>query len=326
MSKEVFILGAGFSYPAKLPLQKDLLSVLLKNKDFQYLEHYEKIESFLDNFFKDNFDLEDIFTILDRAYLYEENFSKYSWMEIFEVRKSLMFLIINLIDQQVIEAESYQEIYKNFIQNISSSHEDISIITLNWDTLLEKLIKQFSSDTMLDYCFYTYGYNDVNHIPHINLKSHGKQNLKIIKIHGSINWLICPNCQRLIVDDTLVKSIGIENLVCEHCKNYSDLEISLENFIVTPTILKKFDNLHLKYIWNNAFIELQEANHVTFIGYSLPKADYEFLYLLKKVLINKEIKVILAPCDKDSDIEKRYKNLFGDVEFCFDGFEGCYSE
>ena len=326
MSKEVFILGAGFSYPAKLPLQKDLLSILLEDKDFQYLNHYEKVESFLNDFFKDNFDLEDIFTILDRAYLYEENFSKYNWMEVFEVRRSLMFLIINLIDKQITKAEKHNKLYKKFIENISNNHKDISIITLNWDTLLEKLIKKFSPNMMLDYCFYTYGYNDKNHIPHINLKSQEKQNLKIIKIHGSINWLICPNCQRLIVDDSSIKSIGIENFICEYCEKYSGLKINLENFIVTPTILKKFDNLHLKYIWNNAFIELQEADKITFIGYSLPKADYEFLYLLKKVLVNKQIRVILARSDKGLDIETRYRNLFDNIEFCFDGFEKCYSE
>ena len=251
-------------------------------------------------------------------------------MKIFEVRKSLMFLIINLINKKVTQASIHKEIYRDFMQNLSQNYENVSVISLNWDTLLEKFIKEIEPDVMIDYCFYTYGYNDEHHIPHINLKSLGKQNLKIVKLHGSINWLICPNCQRLTVDDYEIRSIGIENVACEHCKNYSNLDIYLENFIITPTILKKFDNLHLKYIWNNAFIELQEAEEVTFIGYSLPKADYEFLYLLKKVLMNKRIKVILASTDeknsdgKDSDIVKRYNAFFENIEFCFMGFEECY--
>ena len=250
MSKEVFVLGAGFSYPAKLPLQKELLKILLDDKDLQYLNHYEKIESFIAEFFEDNYDLEDIFTILDRAYLFEENFSTFNWLDIYDVRKSLMFLIINLINKKIEEANEHQEIYNNFINYLTSNYQTVSVITLNWDTLLEKFIKNISSDTMLDYCFYTYGYNDPHHIPHINLKSRQKQNLKIIKIHGSINWLICPNCQRLIVDDINVKSIAlnIDNMICNYCKNYSNIDIQLDNFIVTPTILKKFDNLHLKYI------------------------------------------------------------------------------
>ncbi|WP_457608051.1 hypothetical protein [Nitratifractor sp.] len=323
MSKEVFILGAGFSYPAKLPLQTKLLDEIFEDKDFKYLEHYESIEKFIEQFFQTHYDLEDIFTVLDRAYLSEEHFSNYKWLDIYEVRKSLIFLIINILDKKLISIEEYRDIYQEFIEYICSNHQDIAVISLNWDTLVEKLIKRYCQNKMIDYCFYTYGI-ETDHISHINLKASGKENLKIVKIHGSINWLYCPNCQRVVVDDIAIESIAKEELVCPYCKQYSDLEISLENFIITPTILKKFDNLHLKYIWNNAFIEIQEAEKVTFIGYSLPKADYEFMYLLKKVMANKSIRVILAQSDSGSEVEKRYRSLFGDVEFCFDGFEKCF--
>jgi NAD-dependent SIR2 family protein deacetylase len=233
-------------------------------------------------------------------------------------------LIINILDKKLELIAFDSEIYKKFIEYICKNSENVSLVSLNWDTLVEKLIKKYCHKKMLDYCFYTYGLRNSEHISHINLKATGKENLKIVKIHGSINWLYCPNCQRVIVDDEDIESIAQNNLTCRYCKEYSKLDVSLENFIVTPTILKKFDNLHLKYIWNNAFIEIQEAEMVTFIGYSLPKADYEFMYLLKKVMIDKRIRVILAPSDRDSEIEKRYSKLFGKAEFCFDGFEKCF--
>ncbi len=321
--KEVFILGAGFSYPAKLPLQNKLLEEILKNKDLEYLNYYAKIEEFLDYFFNGSFDLEDIFTILDRSYLYEENFSHLKWTDTYEIRKNLIFLIVNLIDRKLNDLNTFKAKYENFIKYICKNYKKVSVITLNWDTLLEKLVKNLCKNIMIDYCFYTYGLDNMQHIPHINLKAKGEKNLKIIKLHGSINWLFCPNCHRLIVDDKKIESIGKLNQKCKYCQDYSKIDVSLENFIVTPTILKKFDNLHLKYIWDNAFIELQEASKVTFIGYSLPKADYEFLYLLKKVLIDKYIKVVLAPIDKNSETHTRYEKFFKDVEFCFDGFEKC---
>jgi NAD-dependent SIR2 family protein deacetylase len=324
VSKEVFILGAGFSYPAKLPLQAKLLDSLLKDRDLEYLADYENIDEFIEKSFKEYFDLEDIFTILDRAYLNEEHFQQYKWLDIYKIRQSLIRLIINLIDKKLNNNESYENKYEKFINYICENNNDVSIISLNWDTLVEKLVKKNHQDIMIDYCFYTYGIDRSEHIPHINLKARGKDNLKIVKIHGSINWMYCPNCQRVIVDDKNINSIAKDDLKCNYCQEYSNLDIALENFIITPTILKKFDNLHLKYIWNNAFIEMQEAQKITFIGYSLPKADYEFLYLLKKVLFNKEVKIILAPSDKNSEIENRYKNLFENIEFCFDGFENCF--
>jgi len=172
---------------------------------------------------------------------------------------------------------------------------------------------------MIDYCFYTYSLDDNDHIPHINLKSKNKKNLKVIKIHGSINWLLCQDCQRMYVDDESIESIGkYTQKICPNCKKFNDLDINLDNFIITPTIIKNFENLHLKYIWNNALIEIQEAKKITFIGYSFPKADYEFLYTIKKAFSkDKQIAVV----DISDNVENRYKTIFSNIKFNFNGFE-----
>lgn len=342
MEKEVFILGAGFSYPANLPLQKNLIGDISKNKNMSLLKEQEIFEKFLVNFLDldendeenrskikdeidkviDQIDIEDIFTIFDRAYKNEEYFHKYSWNELHHIRMSLIKLIIDLIDTRLSDFQSFKIIYENFIKYICENYKSASIILLNWDTLLEKLIKEVCDDIKIDYCFYTYSLDDEHHIPHINLKSKNEKNLKIIKPHGSINWLLCQNCQRMYVDDKEVKSIGKETeKVCPNCQKYSELYVNLDNFIITPTIVKKFDNLHLKYIWNNALIEIQEAKKITFIGYSFPKADYEFLYLVKKAFSkDKQVAVVDVEIAQDS-IKKRYETIFSDVEFNFNGFE-----
>jgi hypothetical protein len=45
---------------------------------------------------------------------------------------------------------------------------------------------------------------------------------------------------------------------------------------------KNLNNTHLKMVWQNAMIDLREANRIVFLGYSFPLADFEFRYLLLK--------------------------------------------
>lgn len=157
----------------------------------------------------------------------------------------------------------------------------------------------------------------------------------MLKLHGSLNWLNCSNCGRLFVEN---ENIGVQKLECQYCNTESNdntgskgnadskekqQKLLLEPLIITPTLLKELSNLHIKSIWQNAFIELQEARDIYFIGYSLPFADFEFKYILKKA-IHKDanINVVLSYKDK-RDTKRRYKEFLGnDINFNFDGFGG----
>jgi hypothetical protein len=105
---------------------------------------------------------------------------------------------------------------------------------------------------------------------------------KIMKLHGSINWLYCPNCSRLYVHR--YKNIGINYAdVCPHCPVNEDQKILLEEMILTPTMLKELQNHHLGLTWQHAFMELNQADKVVFIGYSLPLADFELRYFWHRI-------------------------------------------
>lgn len=334
MAKKAYILGAGFSYPANMPMQKDLLSSILNfnpditNKNaIQLSSSKRKLKNFLSIFGNENLNdidvIEDLFTILDKAYLNEENFQQYTWHDLYDVRKGLIDLIIATIDDFQFKISNI-EAYKKFINYLTSSKNilDIehSLIILNWDTLFETFFLKNTNEILIDYCFYTYGLTN-EHTPHIHLKPSGKKNLKVLKLHGSINWLECSNCGRIYVDN--INNIAKEKIKCRFCNINENTNYDLQPLIITPTLLKQLNSLHIKSTWSNAFIELQEADEIIFIGYSLPKADFELMYLLKKSLYYYDkIKVVLAPADENSIIHKRYKSLFGDkVEFYFNGFE-----
>jgi hypothetical protein len=87
-----------------------------------------------------------------------------------------------------------------------------------------------------------------------------------------------------------------------------------------------YDNAHLVKIWLEAEHILRKANTIFFIGYSLPESDFHIRYLLKKSLYRKNthprIVVVTSPCNAEgSDLYKRYKRFFGDIEYHPIGFE-----
>ncbi len=335
IEKSVFILGAGFSYSAGVPTQASLLSTIVKHKN-TFEPKYEtakiKIIDFITSIFPsiEYIDIEEVFTILDRGVNEKERFITFSWQELYDLRNSLVYLVLYVIDEalQNVNCKVINE-YTKFIQYLinlrKSDNSDLTIISTNWDNLLEKYIENFivnETNIKTDYCIYTYKLNDKTHIPDITLKAKGFNNIKILKLHGSINWLYCSNCKRMYIDDL---SIGIEKKECEYCidDNVNKSGLNIEPMIITPTLLKEYHNLYIQGIWQNAFIELQEATKVVFIGYSLPKIDFELKYLLKKSIQKLDITVVLASGDEDGEAHKNYQRLFGNenVTYYFDGFE-----
>ena len=299
-----------------------------------------------------NISLENIFTILDKVVLSNKFFGHESEKDIKYIQealnKSIIYIMTEAMDRYE-EDQLYKRIGEYFSQK-RINDEDFSIISLNWDTLLDKYISDYSEKNKnklkLDYCLYNYDLN--GEPPSIHLRPSGYENIKLIKLHGSTNWLICNNCGRLYTNynsDISISTLNQEDneIKCEYCENIGR-NYKLLSSLVTPTFLKDFENIHYKTIWHNAYLELCEAAEIVFIGYSFPEADYELRYLLKKSLQkNAKIKVVLHESD-DPDFykdrsnekfinkldlpEKRYKSFFNNhvnLEFDYNGIEGYFS-
>jgi hypothetical protein len=83
-----------------------------------------------------------------------------------------------------------------------------------------------------------------------------------------------------------------------------------------PTFLKDLTNFQIKLVWQNAGVELMEAEEVVFIGYSLPHADFEFRQLLSR-MVHKDAAISVVLSDKFSTFsaeEKWYRQFFSGHE------------
>ena len=344
MSKTVYVLGAGFSKCADAPLQGKILDEvfnLTPSFSTEYDKPFETGRSQLKEFLKELFqedsdknlskiDLENLFTILDKALINKENIRDKSFENIEKIRNNLNCCIVYMFNEKLKDiGYFYFKLADAIVKRrteVNQEDDPVSFITLNWDIILEHSLFKSTNNfneiaennaskigkvpqlCFVDYTCYAYPF-EMDDYPYrsIDIKPRGHFNIKIMKLHGSLNWLICSNCGRLFFK--LDYKIAIYDLLrrksCPECHRDA-----LHSLIVTPTLIKDLNNTHLKMVWHNALLDLMEAEKVVFAGYSFPIADFELRYLLKRgISPTAKIEVVLK--ENDEEIFGRYQQFFG---------------
>lgn len=391
-NNEVVILGAGFSSPAKIPLQDRILEEMTRIPDGilsyssvresnKFLEAFINVGIYLlQNYsvvdcskyareyslwkterkyrklhgdeYKDKtvelgvllalqenvrremeasnigISLEDVFTSFDIISRNRDFFHDYSPQEVEDIKESIKRLFVFYFSKHCRDHLYLDDNYINFCSYIKKM-EDPSIISTNWDVLLEEYFNR--QRIKYELCF-----ND-RYYSWTEEKQHKSSKIKYIKIHGSINWFRCMKCGKINISnidqcgDYLFDDSRSEK--CSSCKQVSSDSQILQPQIITPTMMKSFGNQLFINLWASAREQLSRAKHVIFVGYSMPIADFDFRYLLHQTVSKKaKIDVVLYHDDNPHGIsdkkiknllpEKRYRDLFAsnDIHFYYNGF------
>lgn len=354
VQKTLFFLGAGFSKDAGGPIQNEIVKTLLSEEfcnihqsdlgvqsALKIFKEFLEKELFINENQYSNVVLEDVFTPIDRCIVEGRSYGSYSHSMLVELREKLHYLLAKSIQYGVdIKGGNKQYIndFANYINTLAKrrlddfKEDNVAILTTNWDILLDNALNRIVKHetdcisqgdyergpiAVVDYCCYISSLEDDSYIkPGLFALGRKGYSIKYLKLHGSMNWLHCPNCQRLYVkfDE---KTMFAEKY-CKHCaKNFKHLNreknsIKLKGNLLLPTFIKDLKNIQLQLVWQNAGIELSEATKIVFIGYSLPVADFEIRQLLSRfVRKNAIIEVVVFPGgNPDSEI-KRYQDFFG---------------
>ena len=280
--------------------------------------------------------LEDIFTSFDKSINTRENTMNYTYTQMDGLQHSILRLFVYYFSEKTNEHSYQSEDYLEVINFIKNNIDRVSVITTNWDVLLERYLLQ--SELAFDYKFNS-DYVIDNNYANIHGGTQNVDHVNLMKIHGSINWFRCLRCGTLQVCN--VQECGqylFDDLKKEKCNMCGQVahgsSVQMQPEIITPTMLKTINGQLYNNIWQNAAYELQNADKVIFCGYSLPTADFEFRYLLKQNINPKaSIDIVLYHNDdpnvlsKESSIrsllpERRYKDLFSNNEcvFYYEGF------
>ncbi len=331
----VFVFGAGASYADGAPLQKEILPIIMSGKvpDIENSPTGKMVSEFItDNFAWDARTrayptLETVFGFLDYFITQDEHLnSKYSNSVIRAIKEGLIKLIHFVISEKT---NRQAKVYHTFWDTIMEHNPNISILTLNYDTLLEEAFKSsYPEAGYIDYGIYFINYEMQEENDWV--RPNRVQNpapVKIMKAHGSLNWKYCNCCNQVLLTpwDTKINllagglpgnhvpSAGSNKYHCPIDGSY------LETLIIPPSHIKKISHPIVSQVLNQALREIRLCRKVIFVGYSFPDADVHFKALFKKSLLSQKELVVVNRSISDN-LKFNYKSLSPEVRFTQSSF------
>jgi hypothetical protein len=227
------------------------------------------------------------------------------------------------------------------------------VVSLNYDVIVDNamftLSEKYGGMRPPDYCV------DIATQRYIDFRRAGTYS-RLLKIHGSLNWLYCEQCMRLdlFVSKGMRTGKALDELYntvpfgdaysCRGtpCRNRPACQGFISPILITPTYVKDYENPHIGKVWHEAERSMKEADRAVIIGYSLPTDDVEVAMLLKRGLdhLPRNRITVVEYVDGDSNrpatartalgqhgTGQRFRSLFGpDIDWQTTGFKGWLEE
>lgn len=331
MSKIVFILGAGASKEAGAPLMCEFLNQaydiwqLGKVSEIadKFKKVFEAIGALQSVHSKSQLDLrnvESVFAAFEMAKLLNK-FPGLDKTKISEQIDAMKILIVNTLGQSIpfqFDQDHGFEIPKpygeflnliKYLQIESNINYSVSVLTFNYDILID--VACLCSNLAIDYCLDP------------DITSGG---LPILKLHGSTHWGYCSKCMSVVPYDInrYSRELGLYGRRIKKRTIFLDISAKFDQFvhcgekvdpipvIVPPTWNKSDYHNQISNVWQRAAYELQEAEHIFVIGYSLPSSDafFRYLYALGTVGQN-PLKSFCVYDPAKSKVSPRFENMLG---------------
>jgi NAD-dependent SIR2 family protein deacetylase len=328
MGENVFILGAGASAESGGPLMNTFLDVA---EDLwcegKFGEHSERIKSVFDArislrivFEKSSLKLnniEDLFGAIEMARIIDK-LGEYSSEQIRDVRNALVTLIVKTLekamkfhdveyDKTILPPRPYRDFARLLkAKGIGTS----SIITFNYDIALDFALEWDLGP--INYC----------------LDDENSSNVKVLKLHGSINWGRCLTCNNIVPykisnfekdyglgpEGMIPATFPLSEKLKDLSKYHNHKEFENIPVIVPPTWNKTEYQGAIARVWKEAAKELSLARNIYVFGYSLPETDLFFRYLFALGTIGTSIIRRFWVFDLEPErgnLQKRYEALIG---------------
>ncbi len=135
-----------------------------------------------------------------------------------------------------------------------------------------------------------------------------------LKLHGSLDWVVCsdPRCPN--AEEIYVGSLNGYAETHEPGAPCGRCGASLETLIIPPLPVKSIETRHrLRLLWRLAMNELALADRVVVMGLSFAASDFDLRWLIRQARFGRRKEMSLAvinPSRKDRD---RAIGLFADV-------------
>lgn len=324
MTNRVFLLGAGFSKLAGLPLANELVNFLQNHlntscntSDIDFRKEFSDFIIGINPSLSSNVEL--FLTYIDLALLNNSVgiFTHYASPEdlrLFRMRLSgTLFRAFKYAHyahkENITEQKEINKIFLKFCENLN---EGDTVITFNYDLIVEKGLWLKDKWTFLD------GYGLYKNINDFQATWGGtypsdkptESIVKVYKLHGSLGWIYDGLDEQIIFIGMPDYFPGYAGLFCERNLHPSGARWDEGTTFIEPSYLKRFNSTPVLGIWERAFQALQQANELIIIGYSLPEADVAAQVFLASAVRTSKIQsiTVIDPCGSVFD---KFSALFG---------------
>ena len=317
---KVFVLGAGASKDANIPLTNEIIPYLLKMKPNiaeNPLRTSTASLSILQNYLMEIkkqpvlscYDVEDLLLLTYSVIGYPELLG-WDQNKIINFRHHLLWGIIFAIEPGL-GLERNIEPYRYFVDSLTLND---AIITLNYDMLLDYLlIEKFGA---INYHLDTALLSE-NNIP-LHLQSGG---FFFLKLHGSTNLFRCDRCNEYIILERPYAYLSEDpNLILANGKVPcpKDDGGNLWATLIAPSQEHEPIQMVFSTTWKKSYALLSNADDIYLIGLSFRENDFQFKHLLRaSIASNLNCRISIINKTIDNPLRLRLKNMFIDREIDF---------
>ena len=300
----IYILGAGFSCGAGLPLSNNFIEkmgivrneynsilkdhpVSVKEPIKELFQFHARKQNLFDESLINNIEfLLSLVSAITLGGISSRGFTKYK-----------MQIAIAQTIAHYVNLSSQTGYIDKFVRQIRSSTNQSTIITLNYDDLIERSCERVQKKYRYGFKKRGYdGYFDIDQSDYVGAMldtDEDETSMPIYKLHGSYNWLT-------------ENGNGSVRLFSDMQRFFSNKSfwgggewVKHGLVIEPPTIDKMYAGRVLSVIWGRAYESLVSATSITVIGYSFPENDGYVKYLLMASLSDNDALekfTIVDPC------------------------------
>lgn len=279
-SRDVYVIGAGFSKGLGFPTIAELLPCLWPKLPAGLRHELAEVIRF--NHPQFNVDLPKTFPNIEQllsemqanSELFESSRGEVGGFKLDTLESIRERLLVSLSTWfHELKSEAFKVIpdwIKQFADTVRENNAQV--VSFNWDLVLDELL--FGDDLRKEH----YGF--------------GKRltTTRLLKPHGSLNWYQYKT-GRSIKADRMIELYGKGDdrlLAFKPFRAVSSTKRDYMPLIVPPVYAKKFSEPVFQHLWREIVEMLGTASRVTFIGYSLADADFHARFILRCGFYNQE--------------------------------------
>lgn len=336
MPRSVYILGAGFSHafnPEMFPLVRNFLASAKANSRYVPARQHKELALLIRRYFHNDeqADIERVLSFLSTPPLEHHRTRREHRSIHYDELVEIIVGVLSDASKSEAKSEEVKDIYHKFALHLSS--DETTVITFNYDLLIDNLLMQTGgwhrydgygvNIPLVDEAMPTPRHTFVRQpTPEMKLS-----NVTLLKLHGSINWGSprihekTDSIYQLPVGD----DVSMDDFVVE-TELGSPFTLYFKPVIIPPILDKTFwlHNPTFKVLWNMAMEAIDDAESITFIGYSLPATDFmaEFMFRHSINLHASETTVLVVDPNAPA-LRPRYMDIFGSAPILDTAFKEC---